>query len=145
MSDTNEQFPVGQIVGQLLPYLRRYARALTGSQKTGDNYAAATLEAIISDRSIFETGLSPKTALFKAFHAIWTSAGAPIEGTESGIAAKAQAHGGAADTQIAERHLSEPAGQYRIVHVDDVLLGLRIDPQHGLQDQEERRGRVGVG
>ena len=28
-----------------LPYLRRYARALTGTQRTGDAYAAATLEA----------------------------------------------------------------------------------------------------
>jgi len=27
-----------------LPYLRRYARALTGTQTSGDNYAAATLE-----------------------------------------------------------------------------------------------------
>ncbi len=92
MSDTKEQLPVSQIVGKLLPYLRRYARALTGSQQTGDSYAAATLEAIISDRSVFDTALSPKVALFKVFHAIWTSAGAPIEGKESGIAAKAQAH-----------------------------------------------------
>ncbi|MGB5556520.1 MAG: response regulator [Paracoccaceae bacterium] len=91
MSDTKEQLPVSQIVGKLLPYLRRYARALTGSQQTGDRYAAATLEAIISDRSVFDTALSPKVALFKVFHAIWTSAGAPIEGKEAGIAAKAQA------------------------------------------------------
>ena len=28
-------------IGQTLPYLRRYARALTGSQDTGDRYAAA--------------------------------------------------------------------------------------------------------
>jgi hypothetical protein len=29
-----------------LPYLRRYARALTGSQTSGDAYVAATLEAL---------------------------------------------------------------------------------------------------
>ena len=31
-----------------LPYLRRYARALTGSQKSGDAFVKATLEAIIA-------------------------------------------------------------------------------------------------
>ncbi|HEV7873860.1 MAG TPA: response regulator, partial [Enterovirga sp.] len=33
-----------QLVVQYLPYLRRYARALTGSQLAGDAYVAATLE-----------------------------------------------------------------------------------------------------
>jgi phosphohistidine phosphatase SixA len=33
-----------QLVVQHLPYLRRYARALTGSQMAGDAYVAATLE-----------------------------------------------------------------------------------------------------
>ena len=92
MSDTTDQVPISELVGRLLPYLRRYARALTGSQKTGDAYAAATLESIISDRSIFDGPSSSKVALFKVFHAIWTSAGAPVEGKESGIAARAQAH-----------------------------------------------------
>lgn len=65
-------------IGEHLPYLRRYARALTGSQASGDAYAAATLEAILEDRSIFHTGLSPKVALFRAFHMIWSSTGAPL-------------------------------------------------------------------
>ncbi|WP_439332823.1 response regulator [Tranquillimonas alkanivorans] len=60
-----------------LPYLRRYARALTGNQTTGDNYAAATLEAILQDRSIFDASATPKVALFRAFHMIWSTAGAP--------------------------------------------------------------------
>ena len=37
---------LAQSIGRELPYLRRYARALTGSQTAGDNYAAATLEAM---------------------------------------------------------------------------------------------------
>ena len=41
-------------IGQELPFLRRYARALTGSQTAGDNYAAATLEAILADRSLLD-------------------------------------------------------------------------------------------
>ena len=38
-----------QAVAQYLPFLRRYARALTGSQMSGDAYVSATLEALISD------------------------------------------------------------------------------------------------
>ena len=38
-----------------LPYLRRYARALTGSQKSGDNYVRATLEAMIAAPEIVPT------------------------------------------------------------------------------------------
>ena len=36
-------------VAQYLPFLRRYARALTGDQTSGDAYVAATLEALIAD------------------------------------------------------------------------------------------------
>lgn len=78
-------------VANLLPYLRRYARALTGSQQTGDTYAAATIEALIVDQSVFEMGFSDKVALFRAFHAVWSSAGAPVAETdESGAGRRAQ-------------------------------------------------------
>ena len=79
-------------VAGMLPYLRRYARALTGSQTSGDRYAAATLEALLTDRSVFQQGLSDKVALFRAFHLIWSSAGAPIDGDDVGIARRAQRH-----------------------------------------------------
>lgn len=62
-----------------LPYLRRYARALTGSQGTGDRYAAATLEAILADRSILAGDDSPRVALFRAFHLVWNSTGTPMD------------------------------------------------------------------
>lgn len=74
-----------------LPYLRRFARALTGKQSSGDDYAAATLMAILEDESAFDRSLDPKTALFRVFHAIWVSSGAPVEEaseSESVLAAK---------------------------------------------------------
>ena len=46
-SASSESFADG--IARELPYLRRYARALTGSQKSGDAYAAATLEAMLDD------------------------------------------------------------------------------------------------
>lgn len=83
-------------IGAALPYLRRYARALTGSRETGDYYAAATLEAILDDTSTFDPALDPKVALFKTFHLIWTSTGAPVDmaaqSDATGLAAKAHAH-----------------------------------------------------
>ncbi|WP_134680936.1 response regulator [Paracoccus ravus] len=67
-----------QSIGRELPYLRRYARALTGSQTAGDNYAAATLEAILSDRSLID-GMDTRVSLFRTFHAIWQSSGQPVD------------------------------------------------------------------
>ena len=43
-----------QAVAQHLPFLRRYARALTGSQHSGDAYVAAALEALIEDPSVLD-------------------------------------------------------------------------------------------
>ena len=79
-------------IGSELPYLRRYARALTGSQTSGDAYAIATLEAILEDTSSFDTGSSPRVALFTVFHTIWESSGAPVSEHETGLARAAQAH-----------------------------------------------------
>lgn len=69
-------------VGRELPFLRRYARALTGSQTAGDNYAAATLEAILTDRSVLEGAEDTRIGLFRTFHAIWQSSGQPVAETE---------------------------------------------------------------
>jgi DNA-directed RNA polymerase specialized sigma24 family protein len=70
-------------VAQHLPYLRRYARALTGSQSSGDAYVAATLEALIEDASILETAVSPRVALYQLFTKIWNSVA--VNGATEGI------------------------------------------------------------
>ncbi len=75
-----------------LPYLRRYARALTGSQGTGDTYAAATLEAILEDTAVLSGDTDAKVGLFHAFHLVWSSAGAPVGEPDSRFSAVAQAH-----------------------------------------------------
>lgn len=56
-----------------LPYLRRYARALSGTQKAGDAYVAAVLEALIDDPNDFDTSLDTKVALYRAFCRLWES------------------------------------------------------------------------
>ncbi len=62
-----------QAVAQHLPYLRRYARALTGSQSSGDAYVATTLEALIEDPAVLEQGTSTRIALYTLFTKIWNS------------------------------------------------------------------------
>ncbi|WBU58422.1 response regulator [Paracoccus sediminicola] len=70
-------------IGRELPFLRRYARALTGSQTVGDKYAAAALEVILTDRSVMD-GLDTRVGLFRAFHAIWDSSGQPVADADGG-------------------------------------------------------------
>lgn len=83
---------LADIVGANLPYLRRYARALTGSQDTGDRFAAATLEAILTESDFLNQMSSPKVGLFRAFHVVWSSAGAPLSMAEDDLSARAQHH-----------------------------------------------------
>lgn len=60
-------------VASHLPYLRRYARAVTGSQKSGDAYVAAALEALIADVSSFPQSGSDRVSLYKLFASIYGS------------------------------------------------------------------------
>ena len=50
-----------------LPFLRRFSRAVSGSQHSGDALVAAMLEAIIADISIFPTASNDRIALYKLF------------------------------------------------------------------------------
>lgn len=79
-------------VGEALPYLRRYARALTGSQSSGDRFAAATLESLLVDTSIFDDEDDVKLPLFRTFHLIWQSAGAPLGEPDTELSQIAQQH-----------------------------------------------------
>jgi len=56
-----------------LPFLRRYSRALTGSQQHGDAYVRATLEAIVAAPDDFPSDVDPRLGLYRLFHALWSS------------------------------------------------------------------------
>ena len=58
---------VAEKVTAHLPYLRRFARAVAGSQKSGDAYVVSTLEAMLADPSIFPDDLAPRVALYRTF------------------------------------------------------------------------------
>ena len=62
---------ISDAVAPHIAFLRRFARALSGTQAGGDGYVAATLEAILADPDCFDTELDPKVALYKLFLRGW--------------------------------------------------------------------------
>ena len=65
---------LGDQVAANLPYLRRYARALTGSQNTGDAFVRATLEAALADDNLKASLSGGRVPLYRAFNKVWSSA-----------------------------------------------------------------------
>ena len=111
-------------IGKSLPYLRRYARALTGSQVTGDRFAAATLEAILADMSVVPDAADAKIALFHAFHVVWSSAGAPLAEPDSALSSRAQDH---------MAHLTPNSREALLLNV---IEGLTVDQIAGILQLE---------
>lgn len=58
-------------LGPELPFLRRYARALTGSQNLGDSAVRETLEALLLAPDEFDAGKQPRLELYRVFHKLW--------------------------------------------------------------------------
>lgn len=64
---------VSNAIAPYVPYLRRYARALTGRQESGDAYVVALLEALVADPGTFDTTLPPRVSIYRALSRIWNS------------------------------------------------------------------------
>ncbi|MEL6511164.1 MAG: response regulator [Pseudomonadota bacterium] len=111
-------------ISDALPFLRRYARALTGDQTTGDTYAAVTLEAVLEDRSVVDEASSIKIGLFKVFHTLWNSSGAPVDDNETGLRAKAQAHLANLTPKTREALLLNTIEEFNVAAVAEIM---RID------------------
>ena len=63
---------ISQSIAPHLPPLRRFARALTGSQRSGDAYVQETLEAIVADPASFAVA-DARCSLYALFLALWGS------------------------------------------------------------------------
>ena len=83
---------ISDAVAPHIPFLRRFARALTGTQAAGDAYVVATLETILAVPGCLDTELDPKVALYKLFLRGWRDVSAnnqvnsPIQGDEASAA-----------------------------------------------------------
>ena len=91
-------------VASHLPYLRRYARAVTGSQTSGDAYVAAVLEALIADVSIFPETSKDRVSLYKLFVTIFGSTNIEIRPIESPFAWEQRAAANLATLPSQARH-----------------------------------------
>jgi len=74
-------------VAPFLPFLRRYARALSGSQSRGDAYVRALLENVLEGNVSLPNGIGARVALYQLFHSFWSATGPHMaEGGASGLA-----------------------------------------------------------
>jgi DNA-directed RNA polymerase specialized sigma24 family protein/CheY-like chemotaxis protein len=71
--DLEPAMTLAAIIAPQLPYLRRYARALSGSQGGGDAYVVAMLEALVEDPGLFDAGADARVATYRAFTRIWNA------------------------------------------------------------------------
>lgn len=73
---------LGDQIAAKLPYLRRYARALTGSQQSGDAFVRATLEAALADPALKASFADGRVPLYRAFTTLWASAALELQGAD---------------------------------------------------------------
>jgi CheY-like chemotaxis protein len=88
---------LGQDLAPHLPFLRRYARALTGTQQHGDSYVRATLEAIVAAPGDFPRDVDVRLGLYRTFQRIWGS----VNG-EGADADDGDPHAGIANARLAK-------------------------------------------
>src|SRR6202166_5297994 len=79
MPSREKNMTITESLAPHLPYLRRYARALTGSQSSGDAYVRAALTALLAGRSDLSSDLPPRVALYRLFHVIWAGTATPLD------------------------------------------------------------------
>jgi DNA-directed RNA polymerase specialized sigma24 family protein len=69
---------ISKAISSHIPYLRRFARALTGTQAGGDAYVLATLEAVVAEPEAFNENADLRGSLYRLFLKVWESM--PVNG-----------------------------------------------------------------
>jgi CheY-like chemotaxis protein/DNA-directed RNA polymerase specialized sigma24 family protein len=94
---------LGQELAPHLPFLRRYARALTGTQQHGDTYVRAALEAIVAAPQDFPRDVDARLGLYRTFQRIWASANVDEDGADAGFTGEREGIAHARLAQITPR------------------------------------------
>lgn len=68
-------------IARQAPYLRRYARALTGSQAAGDDLVRSTMEGLLGGGLRLDPALPLRTALYRTLHLAWNGSVIEAAGT----------------------------------------------------------------
>ena len=101
-----------------LPYVRRYARALTGDQTTGDNYVRVALEALAAGERQLPAEMTPRVALYHAPRSRQAFLLTALEGFTPSEAAQILD----ADAHDVERLISEAQSDIDAELATDVLI-----------------------
>jgi DNA-directed RNA polymerase specialized sigma24 family protein len=73
-------------IARHLPFLRRYARALTGSQRRGDRYVRVCLETILAEPRRITAESDVRRQLYAVFHDVWTVVQSTVAETDGDAA-----------------------------------------------------------
>lgn len=74
---------ISEHLAERLPLLRRYARALCGSQRSGDSYVRALLEGAIDDPALRDEIGQGRVHLYRAFTRLWSTG--HVEGDDGNL------------------------------------------------------------
>ena len=104
---------LGSQIAANLPFLRRYARALTGSQASGDAFVREMLEAVLADEALMASLAGGRVPLYRAFSKVWASASGP---EATGTAASE--HEAGAQARLARAQILQEAGTAMLVQAN---------------------------
>jgi CheY-like chemotaxis protein len=122
-------------IAPLLPKLRRYARALTGSQASGDAYVGAMLEALIADPATFDSSNDARVEAYRVMSSMWSSLDVNLEGTASEAWEKSASRKLEALTPLARQAFLLVSVEEFTVNEAAVILGKSADEMTALLDQ----------
>jgi CheY-like chemotaxis protein/DNA-directed RNA polymerase specialized sigma24 family protein len=123
---------LGQEIARHLPYLRRYARALSGDQRIGDGLVRASLERMLADPGLIDRG-ALKVALYRVLNSVWSSLGADGAGPGAGSTIE--------NARIVAERIAELGGPQRQVLLLATLEGLsasQVAAVMGMAEDEVR-------
>lgn len=128
------------IIAPHLPYLRRYGRALTGSQESGDRYVQAALETLVADPDSFPRDVTPRVGVFQVFLKVWNS----IDINTLGEIVPDDSSAMSAESKIS-RITPLPRQAFLLVHVEDfteddaaTALGIGLEELRAALDTADR-------
>ena len=107
-------------IGRYAPYLRRYARALTGSQAVGDGLVQGAMEGLLSGDIVLREQLAVRSALYAALHEAWGRADGALPDGATG----------------ADRHLQTLTPAERAVLLLTTMEGFNLPEAAEILDRE---------
>ena len=122
-TEGNPNMNLSSSIAPHLPFLRRFSRALTGDQQSGDTYVAALLESVIADPSGMQAAADIRVALYRDFCRLWESVslnmktGRPAESWE----ASAQQHLGAVSPKARQAFLLMAVEGFKADDISHIL------------------------